>query len=115
MWNRASQCGRGAYSASAAVAIEQRCFHAASADVDREEAALFLIHPEGAAEVRQAARAFLAREGYDPQFGARPLKRSIQEHLLDPLAMKLLDGEIKPGDRIAVTGEDGRLTFTPRK
>ena len=47
-----------------------------------------------------AAKQLLAKEGYDPQFGARPLKRAIQEHLLDPLATKLLLGEFKPGDRI---------------
>ncbi|MFM1768183.1 MAG: hypothetical protein RJA22_712 [Verrucomicrobiota bacterium] len=66
-------------------------------------------------EPEPAARQFLAREGYDPQFGARPLKRSIQEHLLDPLAMKLLDGEIKAGDRIVVGAEDGHLAFRTRK
>jgi len=41
-----------------------------------------------------------------PQFGARPLKRAIQEHLLDPLATKLLAGEFKPGDKIKVTAKD---------
>jgi len=49
----------------------------------------------------KSARAFLAKEGYDPQFGARPLKRAIQKHLLDPLALKLLDGDFKPGDSIS--------------
>jgi ATP-dependent Clp protease ATP-binding subunit ClpB len=45
-------------------------------------------------ELDAAATHYLAKEGYDPQFGARPLKRAIQQLLLDPLAMKLLDGEI---------------------
>jgi ATP-dependent Clp protease ATP-binding subunit ClpB len=58
-----------------------------------------------------AAKALLAQEGYDPQFGARPLKRSIQEHLLDPLATRLLEGGFKPGDRIKVSATDGALTF----
>jgi ATP-dependent Clp protease ATP-binding subunit ClpB len=53
----------------------------------------------------------LAKEGYDPQFGARPLKRSIQEHLLDPLATQLLDGRFQPGDRIKATAQDGELVF----
>jgi ATP-dependent Clp protease ATP-binding subunit ClpB len=57
------------------------------------------------------AKRFLAQEGYDPQFGARPLKRTIQEQLLDPLAMKLLDGEFKPGDNIRVTAADNELIF----
>jgi ATP-dependent Clp protease ATP-binding subunit ClpB len=59
----------------------------------------------------QAAKTLLAREGYDPQFGARPLKRSIQEHLLDPLATQLLEGRFKPGDQITVTAADGELIF----
>jgi ATP-dependent Clp protease ATP-binding subunit ClpB len=64
-----------------------------------------------ALELDAAATRHLAKEGYDPQFGARPLKRAIQQLLLDPLAMKLLDGEIKPGDRIKVTVENGELKF----
>ncbi|MFO1478407.1 MAG: ATP-dependent chaperone ClpB [Verrucomicrobiota bacterium] len=62
-------------------------------------------------DLDKAARELLAREGYDPQFGARPLKRSIQEHLVDPLARRLLEGEFKPGDRIRVRVKDGSLTF----
>ena len=62
-------------------------------------------------DVDAAARKLLAKEGYDPQFGARPLKRAIQEHLLDPLATKLLAGEFKPGDKIRVGAKDEALTF----
>jgi ATP-dependent Clp protease ATP-binding subunit ClpB len=62
-------------------------------------------------EVDDAAKKLLAKEGYDPQFGARPLKRAIQEHLLDPLAMKLLDGEFKPGDQIKATANGEGLEF----
>jgi ATP-dependent Clp protease ATP-binding subunit ClpA len=58
-----------------------------------------------------SARKLLAREGHDPQFGARPLKRAIQDLLLDPLALKLLDGEFKAGDRITVLADNGELTF----
>lgn len=46
--------------------------------------------------------------------GARPLKRAIQEHLLDPLATKLLAGEFKPGDRIKVGAKNGELVFGKR-
>ena len=60
-------------------------------------------------DVDRAARQLLAREGYDPQFGARPLKRTIQDLLLDPLATKLLLGEFKPGDHIKVMAHDGEL------
>ena len=62
-------------------------------------------------EVDKSAKKLMANEGYDPQFGARPLKRTIQESLLDPLAMKLLEGEFKPGDRIKVAAQDGELVF----
>ena len=65
-------------------------------------------------EVDESAKKLLAKEGYDPQFGARPLKRAIQELLLDPLAMKLLDGEFKPGDKIKVTVQDGELVFVKK-
>jgi ATP-dependent Clp protease ATP-binding subunit ClpB len=61
--------------------------------------------------VDDAARKFLAREGCDPQFGARPLKRAIQELLLDPLALKLLAGEYQPGDAIRVTFKKDELVF----
>src|SRR5262249_8633849 len=56
-----------------------------------------------------AAKKSLAQEGYDPKLGARPLKRTIQEELLDPLAMKLLDGKLNPGDQIRVTAADNEL------
>jgi ATP-dependent Clp protease ATP-binding subunit ClpB len=59
----------------------------------------------------KAAKALLAKEGYDPQFGARPLKRSIQEHLLDPLATQLLEGRFQPGDQISAAAVDDELVF----
>jgi ATP-dependent Clp protease ATP-binding subunit ClpB len=62
-------------------------------------------------EVDRTAKQLLAKEGYDPQFGARPLKRAIQDLLLDPLANKLLLGEFKPGDRLKVVAHDGALAF----
>jgi ATP-dependent Clp protease ATP-binding subunit ClpB len=65
-------------------------------------------------EVDAAAKKLLAREGYDPQFGARPLRRAIQEHLLDPLAMKLLEGGFKPGEKIKVTAGNGELVFAKK-
>ena len=62
-------------------------------------------------EVDKSAKSHLAKEGYDPQFGARPLKRAIQEHLLDPLATKLLAGDFKPGEKITVSATNGELKF----
>jgi ATP-dependent Clp protease ATP-binding subunit ClpB len=63
-------------------------------------------------DVDDDAKRLIGREGYDPQFGARPLRRTIQEKLLDPLAMKLLDGEFKPGDHVKVAvGKGDELKF----
>jgi ATP-dependent Clp protease ATP-binding subunit ClpB len=62
-------------------------------------------------DVDSAAKKLLVAEGYDPQFGARPLKRAVQEHILNPLSMRLLEGEFKPGDKIKVTASDGELVF----
>ena len=65
-------------------------------------------------EVDRSAKQLIAKEGFDPQFGARPLKRAIQDRLLDPLATKLLRGEFKPGDRIKVVARDGELEFAKK-
>ena len=65
-------------------------------------------------EVDRSAKQLLAKEGYDPQFGARPLKRTIQNLMLDPLATKLLVGEFKPGDRIKVVARNGELEFAKK-
>ncbi len=61
------------------------------------------------------AKEFLAEKSYDPLFGARPLKRIIQREILDPLAMKLLEGEFKEGDSIKVDFPDGKAIFKKEK
>jgi ATP-dependent Clp protease ATP-binding subunit ClpB len=64
-------------------------------------------------EISPAAKEFLAEEGYDPAFGARPLKRAIQRELQDPLALKILAGEFRDGDVIqADRGKDGLVFST---
>jgi len=65
-------------------------------------------------ELDAAAKKLLATEGYDPQFGARPLKRAVQEHLLNPLSMKILEGDFKAGDKIKVTADGDELVFTKK-
>jgi ATP-dependent Clp protease ATP-binding subunit ClpB len=61
-------------------------------------------------ELTDAAREYLVEEGYDPTYGARPLKRTIQRRVLDPLAIRVLEGEFREGDRIVVdAGDDGIL------
>ncbi|MCJ1965725.1 AAA family ATPase [Candidatus Nanosynbacter sp. TM7-053] len=59
-----------------------------------------------------SVRDMLARDGYDPSFGARPLKRLIQKRVLDPLALELIDGRIHDGDTVKVAVADDRIAFT---
>src|SRR5579872_4101551 len=58
-----------------------------------------------------AARDLLGEAGFDPVYGARPLKRAIQQQIENPLAQRILRGEFLPGDRIRVGARDGQLTF----
>ncbi len=62
-------------------------------------------------EVTDAAKAVVAEEGYDPTYGARPLKRTIQRLIQDPLALKLLEGEFKEGDSVVVDAHATELVF----
>jgi ATP-dependent Clp protease ATP-binding subunit ClpB len=64
-----------------------------------------------------AAKTLLFREGYDPAYGARPMKRAIQKLIQDALAMKILDGEVKPGEAIVVDADakTGEMTFGRKK
>jgi len=59
-----------------------------------------------------AARTFLADVGWNPVFGARPLKRAIERYLLNPLASELLQGRFKDGDAIVADHESGGIVFT---
>jgi ATP-dependent Clp protease ATP-binding subunit ClpB len=63
-------------------------------------------------EMSDRAKAFLADKGYDPAYGARPLKRTIQRLVQDPLAVKILAGEFKEGDRIHVDADGNELRFS---
>ena len=62
-------------------------------------------------ELTDDARTLIGNLGYDPTYGARPLKRVIQKQLVDKLALRLLEGEFAPGDRVMVDAADGELTF----
>src|SRR5579885_1639654 len=64
-------------------------------------------------ELTDAAKELVLTEGYDPAYGARPLKRSIQRLIQDPLALKILDGEVLHGDHVIVdaASKSGKLTF----
>src|SRR6202790_3443066 len=62
-------------------------------------------------ELTDAAKELLLTEGFDPSFGARPLKRAIQKLVQDPLAMKILDGEVIHGDHVIVDARGGKVKF----
>ncbi len=62
----------------------------------------------------KGAKSWLAKEGYDPLYGARPLRRAIEHHIENPLSTKLLRGEFKEGDTIAINIKDNHLTFTAK-
>ena len=66
-------------------------------------------------ELTDAAKSWLAQEGYDPVYGARPLRRLIERQVENPLSTKILRGEVAEGDRIIVDLVDGKLTFATGK
>jgi ATP-dependent Clp protease ATP-binding subunit ClpB len=72
-----------------------------------------LAERQVALELTPAAKSLLFREGYDPAYGARPMKRAIQRLIQDPLAMKILDGEVRPGDEVLVDADPkaGEMKF----
>jgi ATP-dependent Clp protease ATP-binding subunit ClpB len=63
-------------------------------------------------KLTESAKAYFAEIGFDPIFGARPLKRALQREILNPLAMKILDRTFKDGDTVLVDYEKGRISFT---
>ena len=62
-------------------------------------------------ELQQTAKEFLIEKGYDPQYGARPMRRAVERYLEDPFAEELLRGNVKPGDVVHVTADGGKLIF----
>jgi ATP-dependent Clp protease ATP-binding subunit ClpB len=64
-------------------------------------------------ELDQSARDLIVQEGYDPIYGARPLKRAIQSLIQNALAVKLLEGEIASGQTVRISAENGQMKFTP--
>jgi len=80
-------------------------------DIQLRAVAMRLADQQLTMEISDNTKRHLAKAGYDPQFGARPLKRTVQEQLLNPLATRLLDGEFKPGDNIRINLANDELTF----
>jgi ATP-dependent Clp protease ATP-binding subunit ClpC len=65
-------------------------------------------------QLTDESRSWLAREGFDPQFGARPLRRALQRHVENPLSIRLLRGDFEKGDVVVVDVTDEGLVFQPR-
>jgi ATP-dependent Clp protease ATP-binding subunit ClpB len=65
-------------------------------------------------EPTESAKGFLVSEGYDPAYGARPLKRTIQRRVLDPLALRVLEGGFREGDHVVVDVGDNGLVFAKK-
>jgi ATP-dependent Clp protease ATP-binding subunit ClpB len=80
-------------------------------DIQLERLEDLLAERKLALSLTNAARSFLADRGYDPVFGARPLKRAIQRYLQDPLALALLEGEFSEGDLVEVDAAGDELVF----
>jgi len=63
-------------------------------------------------ELTDAAKKYIAEQGYSPVYGARPLKRSLQKLILDPLALDILSGKFAEGDHIVIGVSKGEITFS---
>ena len=66
-------------------------------------------------KITDEAKSFLAEKGFDPNLGARPLKRVVQKEVLDPLSLKIVSGEVREGERVVVDSEDGIIVFRAAK
>ncbi|MGA9349641.1 MAG: AAA family ATPase, partial [Anaerolineae bacterium] len=80
-------------------------------DIQLERLQGLLAERKVGLELTGGAKRYLAEKGYDLVYGARPLKRTIQRELQDPLALKILQGEFKDGDTVLVDARDGELVF----
>ncbi len=84
-------------------------------DIQLERLLQLLSERKIALELDDDARNWLANRGYDPVYGARPLKRVIQKYVQDPLAEQILSGQLPDGSRVLVTSGSDRLLFRPRQ
>jgi ATP-dependent Clp protease ATP-binding subunit ClpB len=86
-------------------------------DLQMQRVVKLLAEKQVTLKLTAAAKALLFREGYDPAYGARPMKRAIQRLIQDPLALKILDGEVLPGDAVDVDADtkSGEMKFKTAK
>ena len=81
-------------------------------DIQIDQLTKRLLEHKIGLQLTNGTREFLANTGFDPIYGARPLKRAIQHHVEDELALKILSGDIADGDSVNVGVEDGKVVFT---
>ncbi len=84
-------------------------------DIQMERLSELLKSKKITVELTERMKDFLVAEGYDPAFGARPLRRAIQRYIQDPLAVAILEGRVKEGQHIVVDREAGETVFLPKK
>ncbi|MEQ1713116.1 MAG: AAA family ATPase, partial [Hyphomicrobium sp.] len=80
-------------------------------DIQMQRLKKLLVDRKIEIELDDAARSWIANRGYDPAYGARPLKRVIQKHVQDPLAEQILAGGVKDGQTVRISVRDGALTI----
>ena len=66
-------------------------------------------------ELDESARDLLRNHGYDPAYGARPMRRAVEKHLEDPMAEEIIRGNLREGERVAISAKDDKLVFTQKK
>ena len=84
-------------------------------DIQLKKLTQRLAEKEISLHLRESAKLFLVENGYNPSFGARPLKRTIQKYLENALAVKILDGEMSAGDHVIIEGTGKGLSFVVQK
>ena len=80
-------------------------------DIQLERLHKLLADRDITLSLSDGAKSLLVEEGYDPAYGARPLKRVIQHRIVDPLAAEILDGRVQDGDHVVVDADGGEFRF----
>ena len=81
------------------------------ADIQLDRLRALLADRDITLELTDEAKAMIVQDGYEPAYGARPLKRAIQRLVADPLALEILDGRVESGDHLIAAGQDGQIVF----
>ena len=66
-------------------------------------------------ELDESARDLLRNQGYDPSYGARPMRRAVEKHLEDPMAEEIIRGNLREGLMVSISAKDEKLVFTQKK